>query len=385
MNLLYISDSYKNEGVFDSQVHSLCEEHAKHINVKLLVFSERRHLPLVHIPSNYCFYKSLKFSRPIFRIIVYLNVIMCNRRDLFEWADVIHCRGSISACYGLMFLRKYNIRKPIIADIRGIMTDEIANSETPLRNWYVSAANDLEMFVSNKIDTFFFVSNRMREYYLTKFNNPNLQRSALVFPTVVREDLFFIDEETRHKVRNEFNLNSNRIVVVYSGGLQKWQKFDIIARAFVKASLANKQLYLLVLTKDVEQAKTILMDCGAENSQYSVRSVPYNQVGAYLQAGDYGLLIRENNLTNQLSSPTKFGEYLCCGLTVIATAVESDYTAFLRENNNGIILDKLEDLEACLKSLKPRSFLEGMDVHGITGIARNQREVYRRLSAGGHE
>lgn len=56
--------------------------------------------------------------------------------------------------------------------------------------------------------------------------------------------------------------------------------------------------------------------------------VPY-----YLIVGDYGLLIREETITNKVSSPVKFAEYLACGLKVIISNNLGDYSEIIDNNN----------------------------------------------------
>ena len=64
--------------------------------------------------------------------------------------------------------------------------------------------------------------------------------------------------------------------------------------------------------------------------------VAHNQVTDILAACDYGILIRENTVTNQVASPTKFAEYLASGLPVIISANLGDYSAFVETHRCGI-------------------------------------------------
>ena len=59
-------------------------------------------------------------------------------------------------------------------------------------------------------------------------------------------------------------------------------------------------------------------------------------LSAILAACDYGILIRENTVTNQVASPTKFAEYLASGLPVIISPNLGDYSAFVETHHCGI-------------------------------------------------
>lgn len=50
-----------------------------------------------------------------------------------------------------------------------------------------------------------------------------------------------------------------------------------------------------------------------------------NQISYHL-AGDVGLLLREDSLTNRVASPVKFAEYLRCGLPVVLTPYVGDFS-----------------------------------------------------------
>ena len=67
--------------------------------------------------------------------------------------------------------------------------------------------------------------------------------------------------------------------------------------------------------------------------------VAHHEVTEILAACDYGILIRENTVTNQVASPTKFAEYLASGLPVIISANLGDYSGFVVEHKCGIKLN----------------------------------------------
>ncbi|HQF28754.1 MAG TPA: hypothetical protein PLD36_09070, partial [Bacteroidia bacterium] len=67
--------------------------------------------------------------------------------------------------------------------------------------------------------------------------------------------------------------------------------------------------------------------------------VNHQEVTAILTACDTGILIREQSVTNQVASPTKFAEYLSAGLTVIISDHLGDYSDFVRDNNCGTVVN----------------------------------------------
>ena len=69
----------------------------------------------------------------------------------------------------------------------------------------------------------------------------------------------------------------------------------------------NKQVKLLLLTKEVDEVNTLM-------KEYPNRIVckwcSNEEVIQMITMGDYGLIIRENSITNYVASPVKFAEYL---------------------------------------------------------------------------
>ena len=95
----------------------------------------------------------------------------------------------------------------------------------------------------------------------------------------------------------------------------------------------NKDVKLLLLTKEVDEVKTLM-------NEYPNRIVckwsSNHDVIQLINLGDYGLIVRESTITNKVASPVKFAEYLFAGLRIIISEKIGDYNLFLKENNCGI-------------------------------------------------
>ena len=59
-----------------------------------------------------------------------------------------------------------------------------------------------------------------------------------------------------------------------------------------------------------------------------INQIPYNEVGKYLNASDFGIIIRENNIINYVASPTKVNEYLVYWIKI------TNYFKEIRKNKN---------------------------------------------------
>ena len=63
-------------------------------------------------------------------------------------------------------------------------------------------------------------------------------------------------------------------------------------------------------------------------------------VYSVLNACDYGVLCREDSITNRVASPTKFAEYLASGLKILISERVGDYSNLVSENEIGEIIRK---------------------------------------------
>ena len=77
------------------------------------------------------------------------------------------------------------------------------------------------------------------------------------------------------------------------------------------------------LTFDVDRAKRIIENKGVKN--YSVKSVPKEQVRHELISATYGFIIREDNVVNRVATPTKLSSYISAGVIPIYSSCIRDF------------------------------------------------------------
>ena len=319
MNILYISDSYLDLSVYMSQVHSICNYQIlenKH-NVKLLALCS--HKDIKKTKPNDAKYNLIKIYRFPKMFIPVINkfrayTVKSSIKNEIIWADVIHCRGHVGSAFAINLLERFNLQKPIIADIRGAIVDELAGKNNLLSHYYSKAAERIEKKVFNKANYLFFVSDNMQKYYKNKYNYN--QRSS-VFPTIVNEQFFYKSNSLREEYRQKLKIG-NRITYIYIGGVDHWQNLDKIILKFDEINKKNPGKYFfIILTNNINWVKNFCLKNKINTENIHIDHVPYNEVGKYLNASDYGIIIRKNNIINYVASPTKVNEYLACGLKII--------------------------------------------------------------------
>ena len=78
---------------------------------------------------------------------------------------------------------------------------------------------------------------------------------------------------------------------------------------------------------------------GIDGRDYKIVASAPRDVSRYLAAADAGLAFIKPCFSKLASSPTKYAEYLGCGLPLIINAGVGDSNALVREHNAGVLID----------------------------------------------
>ena len=111
---------------------------------------------------------------------------------------------------------------------------------------------------------------------------------------------------------------------------------------FNEMQKCNQNVKILLLTKDTSVVEKYLLQYPDLRSRIISLYVNNNEVFKYLNAADFGILFRENTIMNNVASPTKFAEYMLCGLPVIISEGVGDYSSYVIEKGVGFLLNESE-------------------------------------------
>ena len=203
-----------------------------------------------------------------------------------------------------------------------------------------------EKLLTIKSDGIICVSNALSEYYATKFNigKERKRNRFLVIPGAASVNLFYLNKKLRENTRRELKYGPTDLVIVYSGALiQKWEIPDDVFSFVKKLKTKQKNIVFLVITPDVELAK----DYSAKYEMKEFTTIlnsSFDEVNKFLNASDIAILIREDTLMNNVASPTKFAEYLMCGLPTIISKGVYDFADTIHTTNYGIVLEDYQHI-----------------------------------------
>ena len=239
---------------------------------------------------------------------------------------IIHAH-SLYACYMANAIKKYfNAR--VIFDMHGLALPELEIQRANMIKKLVVRHIEAECLKNS--DCIITASDSLKKYLQ---NNYQLCSTIFTLPCLVDHKLFPLQSPAKtNKIKKQLGLPEDQPITVYLGGMQSWQNPEKIIR-FVK----RHQLFLLFITKDIKLAEKSLQQL--PDRQHKIISADHDQVHQYLQLADFGLLFRNNILLNQISFPTKFAEYLICGLPVFHNGAITDINNITANQRLGLNIE----------------------------------------------
>lgn len=291
--------------------------------------------------SKFDFYIIPKFPNAIFLPIRILSniinliiaTIYISYISQIKKVDLIHSHGMFSTFYSLPFIKITNTK--IVFDCHGIIPEEefYGDDKKENRLEYIILKivekialknSDLVITVSEKM------SNHLRNIWDSDF---------FIMPMCVNSDFSFALED-REIIRNKLNLNKKR-VIVYSGSLTEHQCPNQMFSFFKEIYETDNSYHFLIMVPKNYLNKAQFLSSNLEENSFTIVSVKRTMVPFLLTASDIGLLLRSESLVNQVSSPTKFSEYLASGLSVITTKYVGDSSNLIKKNKVGFILNSI--------------------------------------------
>jgi glycosyltransferase involved in cell wall biosynthesis len=237
---------------------------------------------------------------------------------------------------------------PVLVDIHGAAPEEgelidQLNNRVSNKAWLHHA----EKVFLKKAHTCFVVSNSMSSHLHRKHKNIATQFQTL--PIGVNESHF--PEIDHQHCREALNIPANKIVLAYCGGDQAYQCLDEMAKVIALAE-SHLPIHVLVISKSKNKFTHAFKNL---HSEITFVSANHKDIYKYLCAADFGLLIRQNDIINAVSCPTKLAEYLICGLGIITTPWAGHGPEIVEKFNAGVVLDpNTIDADALISALSTK-------------------------------
>jgi hypothetical protein len=373
MKLIYINSD--NSSVTEAQVFSLLK-HYKHINEieELTLLQGFRDVSekdsLTKKLGNFKF-NTVWFKRwhgyTFFRYLAYYTFSKALKKLKLDEETVIHVRGEIYGAIAQKFVKKNASPAKLLIDIRGVGYEEVNNyyaHNSMLRN--NKARFFKESFNQIKNSQITVVSKAFKNYLVDDHGFKAF--NICVHPNIASEQFTF-DLDLRKQTRDKLQFSADKIVAICSsGGGSAWQKDNELI-----TPLLNLGIQVINLSsKNVEISGVIN------------KMVPFAEVPAYLAAADIAVLWRDDNVVNNVASPSKLSEFACMGLWLIHNGTVKIGLDYINDTNAGLIIDSSEELTA--DKIKIFSDTDrvyhaavGRKTFGVEFVAASYVETYQKL------
>jgi len=310
--LLYFSDAGPRLSVFASQSIGMYKAWSKLIDSDLIYRN-----PLD--AEQYSEGKAIEQVGSMARILLKKEIRVNQLRDIIPRYDFIHCRGPLATYMAIKSLGKSERKlTKVIFDCRGLISEELGISLgrvmfQPIKMVRYLEQAKMDKFAVDKSDVFLTVSEEMSHHYKGKFG----RTADLAVPTIVDEQSFLFSSDKRDDMRRKLGVENGRLFL-YVGGIDKWQRLDILGKFWEKHSNHNQNDRLVILTRDKKSFLDVLSIPDKSIADKIIFDyVPYEKVPSYMFAADIGIMFRDDSIVNRAASPVKLSEYLASGLPVI--------------------------------------------------------------------
>jgi len=258
--------------------------------------------------------------------------------------ELVHARRHVPARMALALKRRFGLK--FIFDVRGLMADEYVDAgHWQKDSLYYSITKTSERKALAAADGVVTLTEAIWPYLEHSDGLRGRQVAHEVVPCCADLNLFSFNPDERTRVRKELALE-DRFVVVYSGSIDGWYLTEQMADFFVTLRQREPRAHVLWLTTGSHQRIRDLMQARrVSDGDYAVHTATTQEVPSYLSASDAGLAFIKPCFSKLASSPTKFAEYLACGLPLIINRGVGDSDSLAEVHKIAAMVSEFNDGE----------------------------------------
>lgn len=204
----------------------------------------------------------------------------------------------------------------------------------------------------------FMVSKEMLRHYEKKYNLCLSDKTVIMpcFNTTIDPEAF--DDSERY----------DKNIFTYVGSLAPWQCFTQTIELYSKLEQVLRNAELKIFTPDIEAAERI---CKEKIKNYSIEYVSNSELQEKLRRIKFGFILREDNIVNQVATPTKFSSYLANGVIPIFSKSIRSFDEESNEMEYVLRLESFDDTEKVIDFCN-----KGIDIKQIQNEYRELFDSY---------
>lgn len=269
-----------------------------------------------------------------------LGVLVCIRKIKKEKVKIIHGRSFIGSVIALFLKKIFKVK--VILDIRGFWPEE--RVEAGLWNKYgllYKITKYIERALILNADEIVILTKNAKKEIKGFGYLRNREININVIPTCVDIDGFCFQRKIDDDILNDLRLR-NKFIISYVGSVSTWYMPFEMFRFFEIAQRMIDACHLMIMTKEDKFLRNVLQNIG---SNVSIINVMHSIVPQYLSISKVGIAFYKPGYSRKACCPTKFGEYLACGIPIIINAGIGDCDEIILKEKVGVVIKDFSSQE----------------------------------------
>ncbi len=289
-------------------------------------------------------------------ISIYIAALyLCFRFFKYRSAEkiIIHSRG-LFGCRAAVICGKIYKNISFIYDIRGDVAAEYLYyakqkgiTEKEIKRELIRE-KAIQTAIGRQAEKVFTVSEVLKRRMIDDYNYDS--EKIIVIPCLADSNIFCFSRRLRDEFRKKLDV-SDKYVIVYPGAIGYWHYSDTVFQTAGGILNQFSEVFFLILTPQTNEAREYASKY-LPQGRYFITSAKREEVPGYLNASDLGFLLREQHDLNRVAAPTKFAEYMMCGLPVMISEGIGDYSEYIKKKGYGIVASPKTDAHEYVQLFK---------------------------------
>ena len=261
--------------------------------------------------------------------------LLCSIFIIFkERPGVVQGRSYVASLIAWFLKRIFGLK--FIFDMRGFWAEERVEGKIwKSKNRISRLVKIIERFFLKDADEIVVLTSKAKS--IIKDWGYGIENVSVI-PSCVDTGRFKFFEESRIELRNRYGLIDS-FIFVHTGSLEYWYMKDKMLDYFKACLEIFQKAHFLILSHDVhDKIKKLILDRRLDLKYFTILSCPFDDMSKYLSMADAGIFFITPVFSKLASSPTKFAEYLSCGLPVISNSGVGDVEEYVTNNDTGVIV-----------------------------------------------
>jgi hypothetical protein len=361
------------------------EKKSDWINLERRTFFQKKILTegIEWVPLMY--HKKFTILATLFDVII--GVITCILFIIKYGVKLIHVRSYVPALIG--FTLKKLLGTKLIFDMRGFWVDERVDGGLwkPNGNLYhISKVFEQKLLINSDVIislTYSAVSEMKKFEYLNK-----IYKNFKVIPTCT--DLKLFCNENYSSLKLESTLNPI-FTMGYLGSADLWYLFDEVLVCFkiLKSIITSSKIYI-VNKGNHDFILEKLKQHNIQAKDFILESLDSEKIPGAIKRMDIGVFFIKPLYSKIASSPTKFAEFLGCGIPCLVNSGIGDLENIVNSRRVGVVINEF-DHQTIFKGLKDllllknditlrdRCFNAAIEIFDINEAVQSYKSIYEKL------